>query len=81
MIVRVSLIVMAMLTLIAGCSSSPHASPVASGCAPGLEGSDAAACWLWSDAMSRAASPDQTPGQPLLRGADGTVIVSGQSRR
>jgi len=75
MTVRAVLIVL--LALMAGCSAEPNKhSPVASGCAATLEGSDAAACWLWSDAISRASTPGQSAAdKPLLRDSGGGVIV------
>ena len=75
---KVHFVLISLLAALAACSVDPIKSTQATGCGAGLESMDAAACWLWSDAVARSSLPDKTPPRPLLRGTDGTVIVGGQ---
>lgn len=65
-------------TVLAGCSSVATTSrPPVLGCAPGMDVTDAAACWVWSDSVERAKPvANNTDLHPFMIGPDGKPIMT-----
>ena len=75
---RLKLLPVIALALLAGCNSAgAPPGPVALGCGPGIDVTDAAACWIWNDSVERSkpGGGDAQRTKPLLRGTGQSTII------
>jgi len=73
-------IVLMPIGIVLGCSSTGPSAPPVVGCASGMDVTDAAACWIWSDSIERTKPvANDTHMHPLLIGPDGKPIMTPQA--